>query len=103
MPAKNLISAGVYFDPEPMAIEELAPLTEGNGTLEYIRDFSSHNYPQYGPYNLVELMNHSHIAEQIAPFRPEIEAANAVGKPHIVGETNSGESTRNVPGGLDRS
>ncbi|GAB7358991.1 hypothetical protein MBLNU230_g5064t1 [Neophaeotheca triangularis] len=89
MPAKNLISAGVYFDPEPMAIEELAPLTEGNGTLKYIRDFSSHNYPQYGPYNLVELMNHSHIAEQIAPFRPEIEAANAVGKPHIVGETNS--------------
>lgn len=92
LPADDLISAGVFFDPEPFQLCELAPLMEESGTLRYARDFSLHNYPQYGPdYDLARLMNHTRIAEQIAPFEVEIEAANAVGKPHVIGETNTGE------------
>jgi hypothetical protein len=36
-------------------------------------------------------MGHSDIAAQIEGFAAEVEAAEALGKPHVFGETNSGE------------
>lgn len=37
-------------------------------------------------------MNHASIASEISPFAAEVAAAKAVGKPHVFGETNSGQS-----------
>lgn len=86
---KNLISAGVYFSTAPMSIQDLAT-TEGDASM-YVRDYCSHNYPQSASTaNLTKLMNHAQIKTQIKPFAAEAAAANKNGKPHILGETNSG-------------
>lgn len=62
-----------------------------NDSLQYVKDFCSHNYPQSSPnYNLASLMSHSGIAAQISPYKAEISAAAGKGKPWIMGETNSG-------------
>ncbi|KAL4930981.1 uncharacterized protein BDV17DRAFT_297481 [Aspergillus undulatus] len=88
--ATNIFSAGVYFGTDPMSIQDLAAEEEEGGATVYVRDYCSHNYPQYAPnYDLEALMSHAAIATQVEPFRAEIEAANAVGKPHVFGETNS--------------
>lgn len=64
---------------------------EGNA-VTYVKDFCSHNYPQSASTaNLASLMSHNAIASQIAPYAAEIAAAAAQGKPHIMGETNSGK------------
>ncbi|KAL4899291.1 hypothetical protein BDW74DRAFT_171583 [Aspergillus multicolor] len=88
--ATDLISAGVYFGTDPMSIANLAEEEVEAGTNVYVKEYSSHNYPQsQNTANLETLMNHAGIAENIADFRAEIEAANAVGKGHVFGETNS--------------
>ncbi|KAL4974027.1 hypothetical protein BDW66DRAFT_161629 [Aspergillus desertorum] len=84
----DLISAGVYFGTSPMSIQDLAQ-EEGAANV-YVKEYSSHNYPQsQSTANLAALMSHSGIAAQIAEFRDEVEAAKAVGKGHVFGETNS--------------
>ncbi|KAL4940004.1 hypothetical protein BDV06DRAFT_230689 [Aspergillus oleicola] len=86
----EIFSAGVYFGTDPMSIQELAAEEVDADTNIYVRDYSSHNYPQSSPnYDLAALMSHSGIASQVGPFRQEVVAANAVGKPHVFGETNS--------------
>ena len=88
--AASIISAGVYFGTSPMSIQALAA-TEGDANT-YVKDYCSHNYPQSGSTaNLTKLMSHSEIKTQIKPFAAEAAAAKAHGKPHIFGETNSGE------------
>ncbi|CAK3924095.1 glycoside hydrolase family 79 [Lecanosticta acicola] len=84
----DIISAGVYFGTTGFNIQGLTAL-EGDSN-QYVKDYCSHNYAQ-GPStaDLPQLMNHSAIAKQITPFKAEIAAANAKGKPHIMGETNS--------------
>ena len=89
--ATDIISAGVYFGTSPMSIQGLIE-QEGDAN-KYVKDYCSHNYPQSSPnYNLSALMSHSGIASQIAPFAAEVSTAAAVGKPHIFGETNSGNA-----------
>ncbi|KAK4500334.1 hypothetical protein PRZ48_008523 [Zasmidium cellare] len=84
----DIISAGVYFSTSGFSIQGLTS-AEGNSN-QFVKDYSSHNYPQsQSTANLPQLMNHSAIAKQISPFKADIAAANAKGKPHIMGETNS--------------
>ncbi|KAL4795812.1 hypothetical protein BDV19DRAFT_378566 [Aspergillus venezuelensis] len=88
--AASIFSAGVYFGTDPMSIQDLAAEEVEAGTNDLVRDYSSHNYPQYSPnYDLAALMSHSGIASQVEPFRQEVVAANEAGKPHVFGETNS--------------
>lgn len=89
--ASDIISAGVYFGTSPMSLASLTA-KEGNSNA-YVKDYCSHNYPQSsGSYNLTALMNHKDIATQVKPYAAEISAAAAKGKPHVFGETNSGNS-----------
>ncbi|KAL2788516.1 hypothetical protein BJX66DRAFT_352655 [Aspergillus keveii] len=84
----ELISAGVYFGTSPMSIQGLGEV-EGDAN-EYVAEYCSHNYPQSSSTaNLAALMGHSDIAAQIEGFAAEVEAAEALGKPHVFGETNS--------------
>ncbi|KAL4998650.1 Six-hairpin glycosidase-like protein [Aspergillus recurvatus] len=84
----DLVSAGVYFGTSPMSIQGLSQ-EEGEANV-YVKEYSSHNYPQtQSTADLAALMSHSGIAAQIAEFRGEVEAASAVGKGHVFGETNS--------------
>ncbi|KAL4965464.1 uncharacterized protein BDV14DRAFT_208713 [Aspergillus stella-maris] len=88
--ASSIFSAGVYFGTDPMSIQDLASQEVDAGTNDLVRDYSSHNYPQYSPnYDLAALMSHSGIASQVEPFRAEVVAANEADKPHVFGETNS--------------
>ena len=88
----DLISAGVYFGTSPMSIQALAT-AEGTSST-YVKDYCSHNYPQSASTaNLTSLMNHAQIKTQIKPFAAEAAAAKANGKPHILGETNSGKTS----------
>lgn len=72
----------------------IAGLTAVEGQANsYVRQYCSHNYPQSkSTANLAKLMSHSAIASQIKPFANEVAAASAKGKPHVFGETNSGNS-----------
>ncbi|KAF2166606.1 glycoside hydrolase family 79 protein [Zasmidium cellare ATCC 36951] len=84
----NLVSAGVYFSTSGFSIQGLTAV-EGN-SKQFVKDYCSHNYPQSrSTANLPQLMNHSAISQQIAPFKAEIAAANSKGKAYIMGETNS--------------
>ncbi|CZS96294.1 uncharacterized protein RCO7_04959 [Rhynchosporium graminicola] len=84
----NIFSAGVYFGVSPMNNKALAAV-EGSA-LGYVKDFSSHNYPQsQSTANLAALMSHSGIASQVAPYRSEYSAAKSAGKDYVMGETNS--------------
>ncbi|KAL2855385.1 hypothetical protein BJY01DRAFT_257082 [Aspergillus pseudoustus] len=84
----DIISAGVYFGTSPMSIQGLGAV-EGDAN-EYVAEYCSHNYPQSSSTaNLAALMGHSDIASQIEGFAAEISASEALGKPHVFGETNS--------------
>ena len=87
----NIFSAGVYWGTGDFSINGLAN-AEG-AAINYVKDFCSHNYPQYAPnFDLAKLMGHSSIVGQIGQYKAEIAAAKAKGKPHIMGETNSGKT-----------
>lgn len=76
-----------------MSIQALAS-AEGDANA-YVKDYCSHNYPQSASTaNLASLMNHAQIKTQIEPFAAEAAAAKNQNKPHIFGETNSGERER---------
>lgn len=72
----------------------IAGLTSDEGSANnYVKTYCSHNYPQSATTaNLATLMGHSDIASQIGGFSSEVSAASTEGKPHIFGETNSGNS-----------
>jgi len=87
--SNNIFSAGVYFGTGSFNIPDL--IKNVGDSAEYVKDYCSHNYPQGGgTYNLAALMSHSSISSQIAQYSNQISAASAAGKPHIMGETNSG-------------
>lgn len=79
----------------------IAGLSSAEGDAnDYVKDYCSHNYPQSASTaDLAQLMSHSAIASQISPFAAEVAAAAAKGKPHVFGETNSGEP---IPACFDR-
>lgn len=87
---KDIFAAGVYFGVTDYNISNLA--RNEQASLPYVRKFCSHNYPQSAPnFNLSLLMSHAGIKAQIEPFENEYKAAQALGKPYIFGETNSGQ------------
>ncbi|TKX19237.1 hypothetical protein C1H76_8615 [Elsinoe australis] len=84
----NIFSAGVYFGTNSFNIQGLAA-REGS-SLAYVKDYSSHNYPQSSPnFNLTRLMNHAAIGQQISPFKAEYNTARSQNKTYLMGETNS--------------
>ncbi|KAF7189980.1 Beta-glucuronidase, partial [Pseudocercospora fuligena] len=86
----DVFSAGVYFSTQDFSIVNLSKAETSSGSIKYVSDFCSHNYPQsQSTANLPQLMNHSAIHHQISPYAPEIAASHAVGRTHIMGETNS--------------
>lgn len=52
--------------------------------------YSHHNYPG-GPITVQDLMNHSNIVTNLQQFDTDVAAAARVGKPYVLGETNSGK------------
>jgi hypothetical protein len=85
----NIFSAGVYFGTGNYNNQGLA--SDESDSIKYVKNFCSHNYPQsQSTANLAALMSHSGIASQVSPYKAEVSAASAKGKPHIMGETNSG-------------
>ncbi|EED21950.1 hypothetical protein TSTA_091910 [Talaromyces stipitatus ATCC 10500] len=85
----DLIPAGVSFGTFPMRIADLTAV-EGTASI-YDKDYCFHNYPQFtSTANLSSLMSHSGIESQTQPFAAEVSAAAQEGKPHVLGETNSG-------------
>ncbi|KAJ0414830.1 hypothetical protein BJY00DRAFT_320701 [Aspergillus carlsbadensis] len=88
--ATEIISAGVYFGTSPMSIQGLGEVEVERDAYQFVAEYCSHNYPQSSSTaDLAALMGHSEIAAQIEGFAAEVEAAEALGKPHVFGETNS--------------
>lgn len=84
---KAIIQAGNSNDSPPQwgAAELIA---SGNATVrEYVKTYAHHNYPGG---NVQSLMTHSNTVSNLHRFDADIEAALAVGKPYVFGETNSG-------------
>ncbi|WWC95835.1 hypothetical protein V866_002702 [Kwoniella sp. B9012] len=90
----DIVEAGVFLQPPKFSVQELAPQEQGNNTLHIVRTFTDHAYPQSAcggsKTNLTTLMDHSRVKAFVDTFKPEVEAAAAVGKPVVLGETNSG-------------
>jgi hypothetical protein len=86
----QIISAGVFLGTNDFKISGLTAV-EGSAN-DYVKQYSSHNYPQSkNTANLPNLMKHNSITSQISQFKGEIAAANAKGRRHVFGETNSGK------------
>ena len=87
-----IVEAGVYLQPPNWAIAKLAPSEGPSG--RYVKSFSGHSYPQSAcggaSTNLQSLMSHSGIVTYTAKYSIEAKAAKAIGKPYVLGETNSG-------------
>ncbi|KAK8846543.1 hypothetical protein IAR55_005629 [Kwoniella newhampshirensis] len=90
----NIIQGGVFLQPPKFSIQELGPVEQNAGTLNYVKSWADHSYPQSAcggsRTNLQTLQNHSNIVSYVATFQPEVNAANSYGpKPLFFGETNS--------------
>ncbi|KAK2741184.1 hypothetical protein FQN55_008447 [Onygenales sp. PD_40] len=86
----DIIQAGVFFGVGDYSIQNL--IAQEGDAAQYVRSYCSHNYPQsQSNADLARLMSHSSIAENISPWKGEVEAAAGAGKPIVMGETNSGQ------------
>ncbi|OCF73199.1 hypothetical protein I204_06429 [Kwoniella mangroviensis CBS 8886] len=89
----DIVEAGVFLEPPKFSVQELAPQEQGNDTLHIVKTFADHAYPQSAcggsKTDLATLMEHSRVKAFVDEFKPEVEAAVAVGKPIVFGETNS--------------
>ncbi|WVQ85122.1 hypothetical protein IAT38_007287 [Cryptococcus sp. DSM 104549] len=91
---KNIIEAGVFLQPPKFSIQELGPVEVSSGSLEYVKTWADHAYPQSAcgssTTNLESLQNHSSIVKFVAGFQSEVDAARSLGdRPLYFGETNS--------------
>ncbi|TYJ54511.1 hypothetical protein B9479_004835 [Cryptococcus floricola] len=90
-----IIQAGVFLQPPTFSIAELGPLEQSSGSLEYVRSWADHAYPQSAcgdsTTDLESLQNHSSIVEFVMTFQGEVDAADELGeeRPLVFGETNS--------------
>ncbi|PGH14353.1 hypothetical protein AJ80_05943 [Polytolypa hystricis UAMH7299] len=85
---KNILQGGVFFGVGDYSVGNLIAAQGDAG--QYVNSYCTHNYPQSSnTANLAALMSHNQIASQISPWRSEVAAAASVGKPLIMGETNS--------------
>lgn len=92
---EQLIQAGVFFGTDAFNSSELASNEQDAGTVNYIRSFSDHYYPQSSAdANLSKLMDHADIGAGVAGFKGDVEAAKKLGKEFVFGETNSGTFLR---------
>lgn len=89
----NLIQAGVYLQPPTWSVTNLAPKEQSAGNLGLLKSFCEHSYPQSAcggaSTNLTTLMSHSNIVSYTKKFAGDASAAHNVGKPFVLGETNS--------------
>ncbi|KAJ5923149.1 hypothetical protein N7454_008394 [Penicillium verhagenii] len=84
----SIVQAGVFYSSDTWNIAELEPVESTGAT--YVKTFADHYYPQWGPdAYLPTLMGHSDIVSGVSWFSSDIEAAAALSKPFIMGETNS--------------
>lgn len=83
----NIIQAGNSNSAPPTwgAAELIA--TENSTVKQYVATYAHHNYPGG---TVESLMSHSSIASNLAQFDSDVAAAVGVGKPYVLGETNSG-------------
>ncbi|KAL1870541.1 hypothetical protein VTK73DRAFT_2580 [Phialemonium thermophilum] len=90
----SIIQAGNSNDSPPKwgAAELIA---KQNATVkEYIATYAHHNYPGG---SIQSLMSHSNIVSNVQRFDADVAAAKAVGKPYVLGETNSGGAANVSP------
>lgn len=80
----NIIQAGNSL---PWNWNAAQLIASGNSTVyQYVKDYSRHNYPGG---SVQSLMSHANIANNIHGFDADVRAANDIGKPLFLGETNS--------------
>lgn len=85
--SKNIIQAGNSNQAPPQWGAATLIATGNTTARSYVYDYSHHNYPGG---TLTNLMSHSGIVKNMAPFKADVAAASGVGKDYVLGETNSG-------------
>lgn len=90
---KNIIQAGNSNSAPPTwgAAELIA--TENSTVKQYVATYAHHNYPGG---TVQSLMSHSAIVGNMDQFDADVAAAAGVGKPYVLGETNSGRRSRAI-------
>ncbi|WRT63343.1 uncharacterized protein IL334_000248 [Kwoniella shivajii] len=91
---KDIIQGGVFLQPPKFSIQELGPVEQSSGSIDYVRSWADHSYPQSAcgtsKTNLETLQNHTTIVNYVKTFQPEVDAARSLGdRPLVFGETNS--------------
>lgn len=85
----NIIQAGNSNSAPPTWGAQELIATENATVKQYVATYAHHNYPGG---TVQSLMSHSGIVSNINQFDADIAAAIGVGKPYVLGETNSGMS-----------
>lgn len=91
---KDIIQGGVFLQPPKFSIQELGPLEQSSGSIDYVKSWADHAYPQSAcgdsTTNLEGLQNHTTIVNFVKGFEAEVTAAKSLGeRPLFFGETNS--------------
>ncbi|AFR94233.2 hypothetical protein J008_02075 [Cryptococcus neoformans] len=91
---KDIIQGGVFLQPPKFSIQELGPLEQSSGSIDYVKSWADHAYPQSAcggsKTNLEGLQNHTTIMNFVKGFQAEVTAAKSLGeRPLFFGETNS--------------
>lgn len=87
----NIIQAGNSNSAPPTWGAEELIATENATVKQYVATYAHHNYPGG---TVQSLMSHSGIVSNMAQFDDDVAAALGVGKPYVLGETNSGMNPR---------
>lgn len=83
----NIIQAGNSNSAPPTWGAQELIATENATVKQYVATYSHHNYPGG---TVQSLMTHSGIVSNLEQFDADVAAALGVGKPYVLGETNSG-------------
>lgn len=84
----NIIQAGNWNSaPATWGARELIA-TQNASVQQHVATYAHHNYPGG---TVQSLMSHSGIVRNIDQFDADVAAARGVGKPYVLGETNSGK------------
>ena len=90
---KDIIQAGNSNSAPPTwGASELISNQNSTGKA-YVGVYAHHNYPGG---SIQSLMTHSKISNNLKPLKADAAAALAIGKPYVLGETNSGRYIRLV-------
>ncbi|KAJ4424403.1 hypothetical protein N0V82_000924 [Gnomoniopsis sp. IMI 355080] len=82
----NIIQAGNSNSAPPTWGAQELIATENATVKQYVATYAHHNYPGG---TVQSLMSHSGIVSNLNQFDSDIAAATGVGKPYVLGETNS--------------